>query len=91
MEHLLGMYPKIDECPLEEEVVKKSNAVFDAIYNPSETKLLYYARKNNVKHIGGLSMLVWQAAAAEEIWNDVKYTKEDIDRVIEVVRREILK
>ena len=28
-------------------------------------------------------MLVWQAAAAQEIWNDVTYTPAQVQRVIE--------
>ena len=83
------MYPNIDGCPVDEEVIKKSKAVFDAIYNPSETKLISYARKHGLKFLGGLPMLVWQAVVAEEIWNNVKYSKNDIDNIIDVVRKEL--
>ncbi len=78
----VGMYPYTDKSPLSEAAVKKSKAVFDAVYNPGETLLLKYAKENSLKYLNGLSMLVWQAAAAEEIWNDVKFSGEDIDEVI---------
>ncbi|UKI22478.1 MAG: hypothetical protein L6V88_09105 [Anaerotruncus sp.] len=42
--------------------------------------LLKYAREAGIKCENGLSMLVWQAAAAQEIWNDVKFTNEDIEK-----------
>ena len=58
-------------------------AVFDAIYNPMETRLLRLARQNGAKTVNGLPMLVWQAAVAQEIWNDVTYTPVQVQRVIE--------
>ena len=45
----VGMYPNIDACPLEEKVIKSSKAVFDAIYNPIETKFIKYAREGRIK------------------------------------------
>ena len=81
----VGMFPKVENCPLSEETVKSSEAVFDSIYNPDETVLLRYAREAGIKHQNGLSMLVYQAAAAEEIWNEVRFDEADIIRVIETI------
>ena len=53
------------------------------IYNPMETRLLRLARQNGAKVVNGLPMLVWQAAVAQEIWNDVTYTPAQVQRVIE--------
>ena len=78
----VGMYPNVSDCPIGEDVIKSSAAVFDAIYNPLETELLRLAKKHGVKCSNGLSMLVWQAAVAEEIWNDVEFEKDDIAYVI---------
>lgn len=78
----VGMYPDTDKCPVSEEVIKNSKAVFDAVYNPLETLFIKTAKKHGLKCANGLSMLVWQAAAAEEIWNDAEFSKEDIDAVI---------
>lgn len=87
----VGMYPNVDECPLDEEIVKSANAVFDVIYNPIETRLIKYAKKAGIKHSGGLSMLVWQAAVAEEIWNGVKFSYDDINEVIAITEKELEK
>lgn len=73
-----GMYPDVDGCPLRREIIGKSAAVFDVIYNPAETVLLKEAAAAGAKAAGGLPMLVWQAAAAQEIWNGVQFHKEDI-------------
>ena len=36
-------------------------------------------------------MLVWQAAVAQEIWNGVKFSNEDIDMVIDLTQKELEK
>jgi len=42
--------------------------VYDLTYNPNETKLLAEAKKANAKTLGGLEMLLTQAAAQYKIW-----------------------
>ncbi|WBW99353.1 shikimate dehydrogenase [Oceanirhabdus sp. W0125-5] len=67
----VGMFPLIDESPIEEKHIKEREFVFDLIYNPSKTRILQYAMKNGVKCSNGLYMLVLQALKSEEIWNDI--------------------
>lgn len=83
----VGMFPHIDECVLPSDIIASSKAVFDAIYNPSETVFLRNAHRNGVRGINGLSMLVWQAAVAQEIWNGVSFSREQIDEVIAITER----
>lgn len=40
----VGMYPKVDAMPLTESLLQQCGAVFDAIYNPTETKLIQTAK-----------------------------------------------
>ena len=40
----VGMYPKVDACPVSDEVISASEAVFDVIYNPRETQLMKKAK-----------------------------------------------
>ncbi|MBR3737393.1 MAG: shikimate dehydrogenase, partial [Eubacterium sp.] len=82
----VGMFPNVDNCPLPEKTVKSSKAVFDSIYNPDETVLLRYAREAGIKAQNGLSMLVWQAAVAEEIWNEVSFSEAEVETIIEELR-----
>ena len=76
------MYPNIEASPISIEQVTLFGGVYDTIYNPQKTLLLKYAEENNVKCGGGLSMLVYQAALAQEIWFGVKFEKREMDRVI---------
>ena len=77
-----GMFPKVDNMPCTEEVVKKFKNVFDVIYNPKETKLLKTARTYGINAMGGMAMLVLQAVAAHEIWYGAKFEKSDIDKLV---------
>lgn len=83
----VGMFPHTDACVLPCDIIASADAVFDAIYNPAETVFLRCARENNVKGLNGLSMLVWQAAVAQEIWNGVSFSREQIDEVIAITER----
>lgn len=87
----VGMYPKVDDCPVTEEVIKSCKCVFDVIYNPNTTRLMELARKCGIKAIGGMAMLVWQAAVAHEIWSGARYRDEDIEAIIEDMKKELAK
>lgn len=85
----VGMFPKTDECPVTERVIKSCKSVFEVIYNPNVTKLMQTARDNGIKAIGGMAMLVWQAAVAHEIWSGAKYRDEDIEKLTEDMMSEL--
>ncbi len=75
----VGMFPKCDACVVGDSVINKAAAVFDAVYNPSETLIVKKARANGSKAITGMTMLVYQAAAAQTIWNGSEFDAKDID------------
>lgn len=77
----LGMYPNVDNMPVDEDIIKNCKAVFDAVYNPLETKLIKTARSLGKKAVGGMSMLVWQAVVAHQIWNGSTYNIKDIEKL----------
>ena len=79
----VGMYPKTDAMPAQEEVIKACGCVFDAIYNPGRTRLLEVAQRHGIPTVGGMSMLVWQAGAAHEIWDGDRYDPGDIQNLTE--------
>ncbi len=85
----VGMYPNADACVIGREIIERSGAVFDAVYNPSETLLVKYAKEAGIKYSNGLPMLVWQAAVAEEIWNGVSFSAEDIEPVLALTEKEL--
>lgn len=78
-----GMYPHPEVMPVDGRTVRRCKAIFDAVYNPRETKLLRTARQNGAKCAYGMPMLVWQAAAAQEIWNGLPFTADQVAPVIE--------
>ena len=63
----LGMKGE-DEMEIDLSGLPKDAAVNDIIYNPLETKLLMQARMLKLKTIGGLGMLLNQAAPGFEKW-----------------------
>ncbi len=79
----VGMFPNTDACVVGDDVISASGAVFDAVYNPSETLLVKKARLRDIKAITGMTMLVYQAAAAQTIWNGSQFNAEDIEKLAE--------
>lgn len=66
-----GMYPNIDETPIEAGHLDGST-VYDLVYNPPITRLLREAAATGCSTIGGLEMLVGQAEAQFEWWTGVR-------------------
>ena len=64
----VGMFPKVNETPIDKNKLKPNMGVFDTIYNPIETKLLRDAKAQGCKVVGGLPMFVHQAAAQFKLW-----------------------
>lgn len=77
----VGMYPNIEGCIISDDIIKNSDAVFDAVYNPLETVLLKKAKQYGKNAIGSIEMLVYQAAKAHEIWVGARYNDEDLQRI----------
>ena len=77
----VGMYPKINETPIDKDKLKSSMIVFDTIYNPIETKLLKEAKAQGCKTINGLSMFVHQAAAQFKLWTGQMPSVEMIEKI----------
>ena len=66
----LGMNrgPTESLSPLSADVIPKRALVYDLVYNPPETPLLREAARSGAATLGGLPMLVYQGAAAFELW-----------------------
>lgn len=79
----VGMYPNVNNVPVSDKALAMCRNVFDAIYNPLETVLIQKAKANGSNAVGGMSMLVWQAVAAHEIWDGSIYDINDINQLIE--------
>lgn len=84
-----GMYPNIDSIPVDEKVLEHTEYFFDAIYNPAETKSMSIARANGAKVMGGMSMLVWQAVVAHEIWDNATYSPAAVKAITEEMQMKV--
>lgn len=77
----VGMFPNCPAsvCSLDE--LTQLEAVVDIVYNPARTGLMLQAEERDIPYVGGLLMLVAQAAQAVE-----RYTGETVsrDRIVEV-------
>lgn len=87
----VGMFPEVERTPVPVSVIKKYEYVFDAVYNPLETRLVSEARANGAAALGGMSMLVWQAVVAHEIWDGSSYDIGDINKLINDSAEELKK
>jgi 3-dehydroquinate dehydratase/shikimate dehydrogenase len=58
----VGMSPNVDKAAVSEAVVKRYALVFDAIYNPLQTKLLQMAESQGKIAVSGVEMFIGQAA-----------------------------
>ncbi len=67
-----GMAPDTEGCPIPAPdlslCLSRVQGVVDLIYNPPETVLLRSARLRGIPCCNGLTMLIAQAVAAQEIW-----------------------
>ena len=63
--------PLEGRSPVENGTISENILVFDLVYNPGETPLLKMAQKAGARTLGGLSMLVYQGAAAFKLWTGI--------------------
>lgn len=68
-----------DKTPATSKQLRNARVAYDLVYNPSETRFLREARAAGCETVGGLSMLVAQAAEQFKLWTG-------IDAPVEVMR-----
>jgi len=72
----VGMFPNIDDSPIDLSRFPKLYAAADIVYNPSRTRFLQQAKQLGVTHAGGLYMLVAQAYKASIVFKGGKFSLE---------------
>jgi shikimate dehydrogenase len=60
--------PEEQDSPLPAAALRPGVWVYDIVYNPLETVLLRLAREAGARTVAGLEMLVYQAAAQQQLW-----------------------
>jgi len=64
----IGMHPKTEASPVPPTMLRKELVVYDAVYNPIETRLLRDARAAGCRTVEGIDHFVRQAAEQFEWW-----------------------
>lgn len=76
-----GMFPDIGTSAVDVTRFKNLSAVFDAVYNPLVSKLVYDARQKGITATGGLYMLVSQAAYAVEKFINTPVNNDAVEKI----------
>ncbi len=82
----VGMYPNIDNCPIDIEAFKNLSGVVDAIYNPLCSNLVLDAKRKGIKAEGGLYMLCAQAVYASAHFLNKEVDTSQIDKVFKILK-----
>jgi shikimate dehydrogenase len=56
------------KSPLPADAIRDEATIFDLVYNPLETPLMAAAKSRGASAVGGLGMLVYQAAESFKLW-----------------------
>ncbi len=78
----VGMHPNVDDTPVPRSALQKGMVVFDAVYNPPETRLLREAREADCLTVSGITWFVNQAAAQFELWTGQPAPRATMERVL---------
>ena len=80
----IGMFPEVEDTITDlEESFNEEQIVFDLIYNPTKTRFLKMAEMQGAKVVGGLKMLISQAAKSFELWTGVEMPMNEITKKLE--------
>jgi 3-dehydroquinate dehydratase/shikimate dehydrogenase len=79
----IGMHPNVDESIVPADFLRKGMLVFDAVYNPVETKLIREARSSGCLTVTGLEMFVAQAAEQFHLFTGEKPPVDVMRSVVE--------
>lgn len=80
----IGMDKDKESCPIDEKIqIDKDILVCDIVYNPHETKLISWAKNNNLNVVYGIDMLINQAIHGFYIWTGINISeKDDIEKIL---------
>ena len=87
----IGMWPNTGISPVKKSLLPRGLTVFDIVYNPSQTQLLCDASEKDCRVVEGVDMLVYQGAAAFELWTTARAPIEAMRRaVIKNLKRKVM-
>ncbi len=78
----VGMHPREGMSLVPKSLFRKGQVVFDAVYNPLETRLLADAKASGLRVISGVEMFINQAVLQFEHFTDTPAPEEIMRRVV---------
>lgn len=87
----VGMYPTCPASPLPDGTLERLPhlaAVLDVVYNPTRTGICQQAERLGVPAESGLSMLVWQALFASELFQGKALDHALVDQILGTILRQ---
>ena len=78
----VGMWPRVQDCPVPDGLLREGMVVFDSVYNPIRTRLLAQAEEAGAATASGVEWFVNQAAAQFELWTGLPAPREVMDRTV---------
>lgn len=85
----VGMYPNTDAQAVDLACFSELKGVLDVVYNPLRTRLLMQAEKLGIPCEGGLSMLVYQAVRASELFTGQTVEKAHAEEAERALRKSV--
>ena len=81
----IGMHPNVDATPFGDKPPRlgPDQLVFDAVYNPMQTRLLRESEAAGAKTVSGVEMFVRQAAAQFEAWTGLPAPRDVMRKTVE--------
>jgi shikimate dehydrogenase len=68
-----GMWPNVNDCPsIPYHLLTPKHLLYDLLYNPNETLFMKKGKEQNATVKNGLEMLLLQAFASWEFWNELR-------------------
>ncbi|MBR6795687.1 MAG: AAA family ATPase [Clostridia bacterium] len=77
----VGMFPHNGESPVDLSIFNHLSGVLDVVYNPLRTALIMQAEEKSIPAVGGLYMLVAQAAVSCGLFTGDKPQRKEIDDI----------
>jgi len=84
----VGMFPNVQNTPVDIKKFKNLQGVIDAVYNPLRTNFVLDAESAGAKGRGGLYMLVAQAVYASALFSDKSADESVIDKTYDRILQE---
>ena len=85
----VGMYPNPAASPVDLTRFPRLEGVLDVVYNPLRTRLLQQAEALKIPCAGGLTMLVWQAVRARELFDGHAVDPDTVQTAEVTLKREV--